>query len=63
MRDRWREEVELLVNETEWTRNFFASRVEFWRGRETDGEIIGNAGLVCYAARQKQMYQHLHASC
>ncbi|KIM54003.1 hypothetical protein SCLCIDRAFT_137614, partial [Scleroderma citrinum Foug A] len=63
LRDRWDEEVQLLTCETEWTRRFFSSRVDFWSGQSAAAAATNNAGLVYYSARQCQIYQQLKSIC
>ena len=55
-RDRWMEEVEILTNEVEWTRNLFRHRANFWEGLETKSWLIGDCGVACYSARQYDLY-------
>ena len=50
------EEVEILTNEVEWTRNFFRHHANFWEGLETKSQLIGDHRVACYSARQYDLY-------
>ena len=63
MRDRWNEEVELLLAEFQWTINFFQRRAERWEHLATRSQNESLGGPTCYAARQQAIYSRLRDRC
>ncbi|KAL4062076.1 hypothetical protein V8B97DRAFT_2026929 [Scleroderma yunnanense] len=57
--EQWKEEVQLLSCERQWTRNYFDHRVQLWTDQHSQAILEGNAGLACYSAKQCQMYGRL----
>ncbi|KAL4078342.1 hypothetical protein V8B97DRAFT_2021446 [Scleroderma yunnanense] len=57
--EQWKEEVQLLSCERQWTRNYFDHRVQLWTDWHSQAILEGNAGLACYSAKQCQMYGRL----
>ncbi|KAF8442797.1 hypothetical protein L210DRAFT_3396998 [Boletus edulis BED1] len=62
-KDRWREEVEILKAEFQWTVNFFNKRAEDWTHLAVDSQTKGQHGAASYAARQSSMYGQLRDQC
>ncbi|KAF8431530.1 hypothetical protein L210DRAFT_3507864 [Boletus edulis BED1] len=62
-KDRWREEVEILKAEFQWTINFFNKRAEDWTHLAVDSQTKGQHGAASYAARQSAMYGQLRDQC
>jgi len=61
LRDRWKEEVEMLQCEAEWTRNYFQSRLNFWSDRQQTALRSDEIGIAYYAAQQRQIYHWLYS--
>ncbi|KAF8550176.1 hypothetical protein OG21DRAFT_1420111 [Imleria badia] len=63
MRDRWREEEELLPAEFKWTIGFFNHQAKAWNGRTVHSVKNAQQGLASYAAQQETIYCRLRDQC
>ncbi|KAF8834685.1 hypothetical protein BDN67DRAFT_1016247 [Paxillus ammoniavirescens] len=51
VQDQWKEEVELIKSEVQWTVNFFDSKFRQWEKLGMQSQERGAAGHAVYAAR------------
>lgn len=63
MRDRWKEEEELLKDEFQWTITFFNHMAQAWEHRSVQNQKEGLKGPACYASRQQAIYSRLRDRC
>ncbi|KAG2138239.1 hypothetical protein BD769DRAFT_1663819 [Suillus cothurnatus] len=59
LRDRWKEEIELVQLEMEWTCNFFLWKAAKWGDQMQESLVKGLPGHACYSGRQSHMYSLL----
>ncbi|KAF8546625.1 hypothetical protein OG21DRAFT_1527707 [Imleria badia] len=63
LRDRWKEEEELLMTKFQWAIGYFGQRAEAWGHLAAQTLNKGFQGAASYAARQQAMYGWLREQC
>jgi hypothetical protein len=59
LQDQWKEEIELVKSEMDWTCNFFLWKAAKWGDRMQESLVKGLPGHACYSRWQSQMYSLL----
>jgi len=57
--DRWKEELEWVMNEMHWTILWFENQRKTWVQRSQNSEEKGQQGQACYAWKQVEMWETL----
>jgi hypothetical protein len=60
--DRWKEEVNLVQHEMQWTVNWFDYQHHIWGGRAEASLDKGQLGHASYAWKQQEMWKDLMES-
>ncbi|KIK72211.1 hypothetical protein PAXRUDRAFT_181145 [Paxillus rubicundulus Ve08.2h10] len=63
VQDQWKEEVELIKSEVQWTINFFDSKSRQWEKLGAQSREWGAMGHAVYAACQAAIYANLQDQC
>ena len=63
MSDQWKEEVDMLIAEFQWTINFFKDKGDAWHNRSVSSPSKDLRGAACYASRQATIYGRLQEQC
>ncbi|KIK73817.1 hypothetical protein PAXRUDRAFT_177423, partial [Paxillus rubicundulus Ve08.2h10] len=59
VQDQWKEEVELIKSEVQWTVNFFNSKFRQWEKLGMQSQEWGVVGHAVYATCQATIYANL----
>ncbi|KDQ49440.1 hypothetical protein JAAARDRAFT_110278, partial [Jaapia argillacea MUCL 33604] len=57
MRDRWQEELTLVMHEMTWTSAYFAHQSHEWDSRAWDPSQSPSSGHKCFSMRQAKMWK------